>query len=205
MIKSVHRALQAPFRLLVTLGLVAALGQAARAGMIKEDDVNIGLDLAQNKLGVIWSGDDVALGELAGPIFGFGLDEPGLISLEIPFDGLVPLPDGVEIVLEVISFDPALKGWTPGFSSTFSNPGDTWSLGLTPVHSHPFWHIDSTDAGFNPMQTEWHATFRFVDANPNGYAASDPVTVVFTPEPATLALMAVGAACLVWRRRRVVR
>lgn len=205
MTKSFHRALRAPFRLFVTLGLVSVIAQAANAGMIKEDDVNIGLDLAQNKLGVIWLGEEVSLPELAGPLFGFGLDEPGLISLEVPYGGLVPLPEGVEVVLEVISFDPALQGWTPGFSSTFSDPGDLWSLGSTPVHAHPFWHIDSTDAGFNPMQVEWHATFRFVDANPGGYAASDPVTVVFTPEPAALTLMAVGAACVAWRRRRVVR
>ncbi len=182
---------------------IAIQASTARAA-IKLDDVNIGINPGLGQLVVIWGGEEVALPPLAGPLFGFGLDEPGLITIEEGFGGLVPPESGANIVLEVIAFDAALKGWTPGFGSTFENPGDTWDLGGVPAHEHPFWHVDSTDGGFvaPPGQTEWNATFRILDTGSTSYLSSEPVTVTFLPEPSAQVLLAMGAMPVTRRKRR---
>jgi hypothetical protein len=178
--------------------IVASSALTALAG-IKEGDVNVGVD-GEGRITLIFDGATVELPEINGPLFGFGLDEPGIISIENPVMGLDPPAPGANLVLQV----DALKGWTPGFGSTFKNPGDTWDLGPVPVHEHPFWQIDSTDAGYVPPpgQTEWNARFRIIDTGSTGYLPSDPVTVTFTPEPASLALLAIGGALAMCRRRR---
>lgn len=188
----------------VAMGLIIAANYSTAAAGLKDGDVNIGVDLALGKLAVEFSGQTVELPELGGPLVGFGLDEPGILTIENAVAGLVPPAPGANIVLEVISFDAALKGWTPGFSTIFGNPGDLWDLGGVPAHEHPFWHIDSTEAGYvaPPGQTEWHATFRILDTGATGYLPSDPVTVTFTPEPTSLALLAFGGGLAMRSVRR---
>jgi hypothetical protein len=192
-----------PMRIDLRIQVFVLFGLAwpALAG-IKKDDVNIGVDPAQNRLSLIWSGEAVVLPTLSGPLFGLGADEPGLITLGDPFDDLVPPSVGANLVLEVISFDAALKGWTPGFASIFQNPGDLFDLGPVPAHEHAFWHVDSTDPAFNPMQTQWTAMFRIIDTGSTGYLPSLPLEVTFTPEPAGLALLALGIGMGLGRRRR---
>lgn len=195
-------------RKLVVMGIatalfVAASASTARAG-IKPDDVNIGIDAANNQLAILWSGEEVELPELSGPLHGFGLDEPGLITIENPVLGLDPPAPGANLVLEVISFDAALKGWEPGFGASFRNPGETFNLGGVPAHEHVFWHIDSSDGGYvaPPAQTEWDATFRIIDTGSTGYLPSEAVTVTFLPEPSCLALLAFGGVGVRSRCRR---
>lgn len=171
----------------------------------KEGDINIGID-SGGQIVVEWSGELVGLPELAGPLFGFGLDEPGFFSIQEdePDEDIFVLGAGANIVLEVLSFDDALQGWRPGFAGVFDDLGETWDIGGAPFDTHPFWHIDATDPLFvaPPGQTEWTAVFRLLDTGSTGYAPSGPVTVTFTPEPGTLGLLALGAMALMRRRAR---
>jgi len=172
---------------------------------IKHDDINVGVDPATGRLGLLWSGATVELPELSGPLlFGFGLDEPGVFTIENPFGGLEPLSPGAILQLEVIAFDDALRGWRPGFAGTFENPGDTWDIGAAPVDVHPFWQINALDSGYVPPpgQTEWNATFRILDIGSTGYLPSDPLTVTFSPEPGSVALLAFGGVLVASRFRR---
>jgi len=183
--------------------LIAAL--PVYAG-VREGDVNIGVT-ASSQLRGIYFGGPIELPEINGPLFGWGLDDPGFFTIEnpIPTEGMFVPGEGANIVLEVIAFDPALKGWTPGFASVFDDPGETWNIGLVPFDEHAFWHIDSTDPGFipPPTQTEWSATFRLLDTGSTGYLPSDPITLTFTPEPTSLTMLAVGGVLLAGRRRRL--
>ncbi len=136
-------------------------------------------------------------------LFGFGDDDPGFLSIDKdePDEDIFMLGAGANIALEVIAFDDALKLWRPGFAGFLTNPGDLWNIGAAPFDAHPYWHIDSTDAGFvaPPGQTRWSATFRLLDSGSTGYAPSDPITVTFTPEPGSLGLLAMGAFAILRR------
>ncbi len=180
-----------------------ALASTARADF-KDDDFNIGVDPDASKLSILWNGEARELPFIEdGFLSGFGIDDPGFITLDESFGGLLPPDSGANIVLEVVSFDTALKAWKPGFGESFQSPGDLWDIGPVPAHQHPFWHIDSTDAGFDPGQTEWNATFRILDTGSTGYEPSDPVTVTFTtPEPSTAALLLLAVAWGAQRSRR---
>lgn len=182
---------------------IAALVTPAKAG-IKEGDVNIGVDSLLHQLMLIFDGHVAELPPINGPLFGYGVDDPGFISIENSVMGLDPPGPGSDLVVEVIHFDPALKAWTPGFGSVIRNPGDRWDLGEAPVHEHPFWQIDSHDPAFvsPPQQTEWNATVRIIDLGSTGYGASDPLTITFTPEPAGASLIVITGLLLGWRVRR---
>jgi hypothetical protein len=182
--------------------IAASLAPAAIAG-IKEGDVNVGVD-GEGRLTLIFDGATVELPEINGPLYGFGLDEPGIISLENPVLGLDPPAPGANLVLQVDAFDPALKAGRPGSVRLSRIPATRGTCGPVPVHEHPFWQVDSTDAGYVPPpgQTEWNARFRIIDTGSTGYLPSDPVTVTFTPEPGSLALLAIGGGLAMCRRRR---
>ena len=182
---------------------IAALSSPARAG-IKEGDINIGVNPSSNQLTLVFDGSVAELPPINGPLFGYGVDDPGFISIENAIMGLVPPGPGSDLLVEVVFFDPALKAWTPGFGSVLHNPGDLWDLGEATVHQHPFWHIDSHDPAFvpPPLQTEWDATVRILDAGSTAYRASDPLTITFTPEPAGLGLLVMVGSVLGWRVRR---
>ena len=190
-------------RFVLSLVGLFALSAAAK-GQIKDDDFNIGIDSDTNQLSIIWNGEIIELPPIEdGPLSGWGIDDPGFITLEEPFESFLPPETGANIVLEVLSFDSALKAWEPGFGAVFHSPGDLWDIGPVPAHEHPFWHIDSADSGYVPGQTEWDATFRILDTGSTGYAPSEPVTVTFViPEPSTGAFMLLAAGCGLKRSRR---
>lgn len=186
-----------------------AISSPALASLInprhEEDDVNIGVSGA-GQLVVEFGDEQISLPAVSGLLNGFLGDEPGFFTIDEdePDEDIFVIGAGANIVLEVISFDDALKAWTPGFAAILSQPGDTWSLGAAPFDTHPFWHIDSDDAGYiaPPLQTKWSATFRLLDTGSTGYSPSEPIMVTFTPEPGSLGLLAIGAALLVHRRTR---
>ncbi|HKQ48888.1 MAG TPA: hypothetical protein VJZ71_12530 [Phycisphaerae bacterium] len=175
--------------------LAALFTLPAQAG-VKGGDVNIGIDPDSGQLVALWGGELVQLPEINGPLFGFGIDEPGFFTITDSVVGLVPPEAGANLVLDVITFDDALKGWRPGFAGFFDDPGETWDIGSVPFDDHPFWHIDSNDPGFVPPpgQTAWNATFRILDTGSTGYLPSEALTVTFTPEPTSLAILLVISA-----------
>lgn len=185
--------------------ILSVFPAAVFADPAHEGDIIVGVS-ATGQLVIEFDDDEqVALPAVSGLLFGFLGDEPGFLSIDKdePDEDIFTLGAGANIVLEVIAFDDALKAWRPGFAGFLANPGDLWNIGAAPFDAHPFWHIDSTDAGFvaPPGQTKWSATFRLLDTGSTGYAPSDPITVTFTPEPGSLGLFAVGAIALLRRSR----
>ena len=144
-----------------------------------------------------------------GLLKGWAGDEPGFEALmeDEPDEGFYRLAPGARIWLEAISLDPALKAHNPlNPLLVVDSPGDQLFLGDHELHEHVIWHVDSLDAGHNPLQTVWYGTFKLVDKGTTAYADSDPFTLGFTnvPEPGTLGLMFLGSWAA-FRRRRAVR
>ncbi len=144
-----------------------------------------------------------------GLLKGWAGDEPGFEALmeDVPDEGLYKLAPGAQIWLEAISLDPALKAHDPlNPLLLMDSPGDQLFLGNHELHDHVIWHVDSLDAGFNPLQTVWYGTFKLVDKGTTAYSDSDPFTLGFTnaPEPGTLGLLFLGSWAA-FRRRGGVR
>ena len=141
---------------------------------------------------------------VSGLIHGWTGDEPGFDHLELdePDENFYTLEDGASIYFEVVAFEPAFKAWKAG-AGPYMLPGDTVLLGDEHVHGHLDWHIDSMDPAFDPLQTEWQATFRLIDTGNTTYLPSESYTLTFTnvPEPATGLVLLLGGAALIGRRR----
>lgn len=174
-------------------------------GKKEELELHVGRT-AGGQLAVEFASDEpIQLQPVSGLLDGWGGDVPGLGSLakDEPAEDLFTLATGASVALQVVSFDPAFRGITPGFASVFQNPGDTWLIGGPEFDEHPFWHINSSDPSFDADQTVWQATFRFIDMGTTGYAPSDQLALQFTnvPEPGTWLLLAIG--CMAIARRNM--
>lgn len=148
----------------------------------------------------------IALPPASGLITGWAADDPGFMSLmkDEKDEGLfVPSPMSI-VVLELISVDPGLKLWRPGFSGVLANPGDQWIIGSPDFDAHAIFHIDANDPAFDPDVSEYFLSFRLLDSGTTGYSASDEITLSFTPvpEPPALVLLAAGALAAARRRNR---
>ncbi len=147
-------------------------------------DAEIGHWMGQVAVG--FDGDEAfSLAETSGILTGWAGDEPGFTTVEAdePEEELLALDAATVLVLEVVSLDPALKAHTPGFASVLTATGDSWTMGSAPFDDHPVWHIDSTDPGFDPLQTVWTGVFRVLDSGPTALAPSEPFTILFTNLP----------------------
>ncbi len=189
------------------LGLVVAVLSLAVATMAHaHEDVLIGLD-GKGALKGYPGGHAFELDPSGGAYPGWFAEHPAFVSNheDDPANDLYMLPEDAEVVLRIVSLEPALKIYDGLLNQML--PGDTWRLSpnsppFGDFHTHPFWHIDSSDPAYDPNQTEWHGVFTVFDANED-YPESEPFTVALTiPEPASLVLLAsAGLAAL--RRRRV--
>lgn len=132
--------------------------------------------------------------------------EPGFEALEMDEldEGFFTLGAEASIWLEVVSLDAGLKVWQGDAGAVAAAPGEKVLLGGNDLHSHVFWHIDSTVSGIGP---DWEGTlagtFRLVDTGGTNYAASEPFTLQVSnvPEPVTLALLGLSGVALLRRRQ----
>lgn len=162
----------------------AAFALPAYAQHDHEDDAELGQ--WEGQLVAVFDSDEVfSLAETSGLLTGWAGDAPGFLTVEEdePDEGLLMLDPTAVLALEVVNMDPGFKAHTPGFANVLAIAGDTWTIGSAPFDDHPTWHIDSTDAGFDPAQTEWTGVFRIIDLGPTGYAASETFTMTFTNLP----------------------
>ena len=150
------------------------------------DDATIGFTVcvdSGNRLGVEFDADEVfELPEVDGVLVGWAGDEPGFNTLEEdePEEGFFALAEGANVVLEVVSLSPGFKAHTPGFADILDAPGETWELGAAPFDTHPEWHIDPADPGFDSRRLGWHFTVRLLDTGTTAYRPSEEFTILFT-------------------------
>jgi len=200
---------------LIAMLCAAVVPAQVRADDDHEDgDVRVGR-MPNGQLKLLFTGGTTVLPVIdAGPLTGWGLDEPGFFSIDedILDENMSPLAPGNNIIVEVVGagLDNGLKHWLPGFGNHFGNGSLSvlsWNLGPDFGDTHGFWHIDPTTPGFvlPPGQTEWSATIRVIDTGSTGYLPSDPITLTFAPEPGSLVMLAFGAVAALRRTRRTTR
>ncbi len=194
------------------ISLALTLAGVACAEVLHEDDFEVGIDPVLQQIKVEYDPDlfPFPLPPSDFPLLaGWALDDPGFVSLDadeqVPGE-FEPLPAGRVIGLRVLSVSsPEFKVWDPlgpgepGFQIQGSN---LWTIGAAPFDRHPVWHIDSADPAYDPANGPWSVTFELVDLTPGLSVAllpSDPVTVTFIPEPASLSLLVLSVTLL--RRR----
>ncbi len=198
-----------------TMTVLASAALAATA-VAQQDEHDHGGDVvvAQDGAGALaFEGDFdeiIVLPASDGGVNGWILDDPGFAALDEdePDEGLFQLANGADVHLQLVSADAALNVWDPFFNTVLA-PNDSFALDIDGTldgefDTHGFWHIDSDDAGFDPMQTEWEATFRFIDTGATGYADSGTFTLTFSnvPAPGAISLAALSGVVLAGRRRR---
>jgi len=135
---------------------------------------------------------------------------PGFDALEAdePDEDFYRLGSGAQIRLVGVDLDPALFVRASSLGTPVRiSPSPVLGfldLGGEELHVHPVWHIDSSAPGFDPSQTSWSGTFKFVDVGTTGYADSDPFTLCFVPvpEPTAAGLLALGGWVLTLARPR---
>jgi hypothetical protein len=115
-----------------------------------------------------------------GLLTGCAFDDPGLESLEAdePDEDFLTLDPAAVIVFEVISVDPGLSVWTPGFADRLDAPGEQWQMGPTPFHENPTWHIDANHPAYDPGAV-YSMSFKFLDTGSTAYAESEVYTIRF--------------------------
>jgi len=150
----------------------------------------------------------IGLPPASGLLNGWAADDPGFASLDVdePDEDFYMLDGSADIVLEVVSASPAMKGWTPGFATALDLPGDQWAIGAAPFDTHLTWHIDQDDPAFDDLQSFWSFSFKVLDVGTTEYAESDPVVLQFerVPEPTSFAMLLVAGSALALRRRHEV-
>jgi len=123
--------------------------------------------------------------------------------------GFISLPSGAWIWIERLSHDSGLATFArppasePAYSPLFVNDGDIWKWSGSMTHL--------VHAVLDPMQSLYEARYRVYIGNETTGAAlpgygSDDVTLTFNatpvPEPASLALLAMGGLALIRRSTR---
>ncbi|MBI1826370.1 MAG: hypothetical protein HY287_15595 [Planctomycetes bacterium] len=136
-----------------------------------------------------WSPAGFQPASLYNPLFpvdtflhGWSNNNPGFNYEQFPAGDVLPMPQGVQVWLEVISLDPALLVADVPSGIVLDSPGQRMLLGGATLHVHLTWFVDKTDPGFNPDLCVFKGTFRFVDTG-IGLGPSPPFTFLFATVP----------------------
>lgn len=143
----------------------------------------------------------IGLPPVTGLITGWALDDPGFTTLESdePKEDFFTIGAGAQVVFELVSVDPALAVWTPGFVHLLETAGQQFMLGGHEFDVHATFLIDPSHPSFNPNVDLYMLSFRLLDTGSTGYAVSDTYNVTFTPvpEPAMVLVLGISSAlCL---------
>lgn len=173
-------------RHIVMLAIATTAMAATHASAQHTGDVWIGVDsngqLAASAGAFVPADNYAYLVPVSGLLHGWSDDAPGFDHVVTPADGLAPMQSGANIWLEVVELDPAFRVIDDAFQ-ILDAPGDDTQLGDHTLHQHDTWHINSSDAAYDPDRCVWHATFVLRDDGSTGYATSDPLTFNFTNVP----------------------
>ena len=180
-------------RTVLVTGVLMALSHSSAFGQHDHEhghgDLEVG-KTAGNQIAVEFDFDDAfEVPPVDGPLlFGCALDDPGFMSIDEdePDEGLFTLPNGTEIVFELVAIDPGLVIYSPGFADVIDTPGETFSLGTVPFDVHPTWQIEDTAPGF--PDGAYGFTFRLFDPSGTCDPTDDLTATVACAEP--------GACCL---------
>jgi hypothetical protein len=194
-----------PLRIRNVLIVFVLFGSFAAANAHEHEDLVVGRT-GSGQLEIEfahWAGEH-ALPPASGLVNGYAGDHPGFAHLEAdePAEDFYTLADGADIWFEVVSFETAFKVYDGGFAGgPYQSPGDLAQLGGDHLHTHLEWVIDADDAGFDPLDSPWQATFKLVDQGTTQYADSPEYTLTFTPEPGVATLIGLGGLMLARRRQ----
>jgi hypothetical protein len=169
------------FLILVTALSGLTLGSAsARGGVIHPGDIFVARS-SGGQLRVSNLRSVVFLNPVSGILDGWTAGDPGFLALEEadPGNDLHLLQTGAQVRIELIAISPAFKVWGPGLTGPLDTPGESFLLGGPDLHEHFTWHIDSEDAGFDPGDVTWQATFKLVDTGSTAYSESEPFVMTF--------------------------
>lgn len=134
----------------------------------------------------------------------FAESEPGFEAVEIDEPGEIDAINTAlahQISLERVAFDSGFEMYEPPFSQILATNGSLYQF-VQEAPDETGFHNDLIFAANGIVGDTFAATFRLVDPSGN-YSASEPFTLNFVnvPEPATAALLLMGAVTVVRRRR----
>ncbi|MBS1709050.1 MAG: PEP-CTERM sorting domain-containing protein [Armatimonadetes bacterium] len=139
------------------------------------------------------------------PTSGFVLvDFTGTITTSAGFaptlDGGVELPSNGSALLTFDHFDAGLVAYLTAGVADSNYSGALFTFRVQSTDADGVYDLSSTSLGFSPFaEAVIHAKKNGVDASDNEFLS---VKVLSVPEPACLALLALGASALLARRRR---
>ncbi|MGB0714404.1 MAG: hypothetical protein ACPGXK_00905 [Phycisphaerae bacterium] len=112
---------------------------------------------------------------------GWSDNDPGFDHVRDVAAGVGPLPNGVDVMIEVVAMDPALYLIDNSFQILFE-PGDSTLLGDEGLHTHLTWFVDEQDPQFDETQCLWEGTFRLYEQG-GDLQDSEEFTLLFSNVP----------------------
>ncbi len=131
---------------------------------------------------------------------GFSASEPGFDHLhnDEPAESFYALEAGASISARILQISPGLVLRDPNTSSIIGDEvGDVFLIGDEELHTHFIFHAFGASLG-----DEFGLEIELIDTGSTGYGNSEPIHfhVEAVPEPASLALLALGGLALIRRR-----